>query len=250
MSIYILLLILLSSAAGTVTGFGTATIMVPLMVLMGYEFNQVLFFVGIIHLANGIWRLVSFREGFNLRLIGTFGLFGMIASVLGARMSFIVDQVLLTKIIAVFLMVYAVFLVWHKDFKLEYSNLNAILAGILSGFVAGISSMGGAIRAAFLAAFNLPKVVYLANSALLLVLIDSARVTTYFLEGERVENLVPLEVFAMDKYLALAICILVSILGVKLGAFIVDKVPQDKFRIGVAIFLFAMAVKLLVPVDF
>lgn len=242
--VLLLLLCFFASLAGTLTGFGTATIMVPIM-MFSFSAVEVLFFVGIIHWVNGLWRLVSFRKGFDLRLVMTFGLFGILASIVGAKFSFMVDQKLLIKIVAVFLITYSIFLFAHKEFSLKFSNLNAILAGIASGFVAGISSMGGAIRAAFLASFNLPKEVFLANSALLLVLIDTARVTTYFMEGARIENMISLRFFGLDVYFTLLGCILVSILGVSTGKLLINRVPEDKFRIVLAIFLIAVAIKLL-----
>lgn len=243
--ILLITLCFFASLAGTLTGFGTATIMVPLL-MFSFSAVDVLLFVGIIHWVNGLWRLVSFRKGFDLRLVMTFGLFGILASIIGAKISFVVDQTWLTKIIAVFLIAYSIFLFAHKEFSLKFSNINAILAGIASGFVAGISSMGGAIRAAFLASFNLPKEVFLANSALLLVLIDSARVVTYFTEGARIENMTSLEFFGLDIYFTLAVCVIASILGVSTGKLVIGRVPEDKFRFLLALFLIAVAIKLLI----
>jgi uncharacterized membrane protein YfcA len=38
----------------------------------------------------------------------------------------------------------------------------------------------------------------------------------------------------------------VSFAGVQAGKMIVDKIPQDKFRIGIAVFLLVIAVKLFI----
>ena len=98
--------------------------------------------------------------------------------------------------------------------------------------------MGGAIRSAFLTAFNLPKEIYLANSALLLAIIDTSRLATYFYESKGPGNLLGM------SYTTVIICILFSFIGVSLGKKIVDKIPQESFRVVIAIFLIAVAVKL------
>ena len=58
----IALLTLAASAVGTVTGFGTSTIMVPVL-LFYYPMPQVLLLVGIVHLAGNLWRMLFFPTG-------------------------------------------------------------------------------------------------------------------------------------------------------------------------------------------
>ena len=231
------LLILIASILGTITGFGTSTIMMPVLMFY-YPTAEVLFFVSIIHWFNALWRLILFRKGFDLKLVMSFGLVGMIAAYFGAKTFFIVDEVLIRKSIAGFLFAYAVFLGLNPKFKISFNYFTGSIGGALSGFVAGIFGMGGAIRGAFLSAFNLPKAIYLANSALLLILIDSSRLYSYFQEGLKLDNLLGL------SYIDLLVCVLVSFAGVQSGKMIVDKIPQDKFRIGIALFLLVIAVKL------
>lgn len=203
-----------------------------------YPTSEVLFFVSIIHWFNAFWRLLAFRKGFDLKLVLSFGLVGIIAAYFGAKTFFVVDEVLIRKSIAVFLFAYAIFLGLNPKFKISFNYFTGALGGVLSGFVAGIFGMGGAIRGAFLSAFDLPKAVYLANSALLLMLIDSSRLATYFNQGLRLEVLLGL------SYIELAFCVLISLLGVQAGKMIVDRIPQEKFRIGIAVFLLLIAVKL------
>ncbi|MDA0772814.1 MAG: sulfite exporter TauE/SafE family protein [Cyanobacteria bacterium] len=232
-------LIFIASLLGTITGFGTSTIMMPVLMFY-YPTAEVLFFVSIIHWFNALWRLILFRKGFDLKLVMSFGLVGMIAAYFGAKTFFVVDEVLIKKSIAVFLFAYAIFLGLNPKFKISFNYFTGALGGALSGFVAGIFGMGGAIRGAFLSAFDLPKAVYLANSALLLMLIDSSRLLTYFNQGLRFDHLLGL------SYMDLALCISVSFVGVQAGKMIVDKIPQEKFRIGIAMFLLLIAVKLFV----
>lgn len=231
------LLIFTASLLGTITGFGTSTMMMPVL-LFFYPTEEVLLFVSLVHWINAAWRLMVFRTGFDLKLVLSFGLVGIVAAYFGAKSFFVVDEVLIEKTIAVFLFAYAVFLWFNPQFKIKFSYWTGSLAGMLSGFVAGIFGMGGAIRGAFLSAFNLEKQVYLANSALLLMLIDTARITTYLNQGLSFENILGLAwwQFALSLFMAMA--------GVQAGKLVVGKIPQEKFRLGIAIFLLLIAIKL------
>lgn len=154
-------LVFLASGVGTVTGFGTSTIMMPVLMFF-FPTVEVLVFVSIIHWANALWRLILFRKGFDVKLVMSFGLCGIAAAYLGAKSFFMVDEVLMQKFISVFLFLYAAYLLLKPSFEVQYDMPTASAAGAISGFVAGIFGMGGAIRGAFLTAFNLPKDVYLA----------------------------------------------------------------------------------------
>mgnify|MGYP001577355496 CR=1 FL=1 len=55
------------SGVGTATGFGTSTIMIPVMVLYA-PLSVALLFVGTIHLCGDIWKVLLFRQGFDWKL--------------------------------------------------------------------------------------------------------------------------------------------------------------------------------------
>ena len=59
------LLTFCASAIGTATGFGTATIMLPVLALF-MPGATALLFVGIIHLAGDLWKVLLFKKGFTL----------------------------------------------------------------------------------------------------------------------------------------------------------------------------------------
>jgi len=67
-TILLCILTLVASAIGTATGFGTSTVMVPIMVLF-VPLPVALLFVGIIHLAGDVWKVLLFKRGVDLKLI-------------------------------------------------------------------------------------------------------------------------------------------------------------------------------------
>lgn len=117
---------------------------------------------------------------------------------------------------------------WHDDWfwHLYYY-------GARSPFIFGI---GGAVRGLFLTAFDLPKEVYIATAGAIALIIDTTRLTTYFVKGARLEHLL---------LWGLIVFIPASFSGAKIAQLIVNKIPQQHFRKIVAVFLFLVGIKLL-----
>jgi|SRR3989338_4820765 len=98
---YIASLTLIVATIGTITGFGTSTLMIPVLVIF-FSPVEAIFLVAIIHWFGNIWKVALFRSGFNMRLLLFFGVVGLGTSYLGALVSLSVDQSLLLSILGVF----------------------------------------------------------------------------------------------------------------------------------------------------
>ncbi|UCF05306.1 MAG: sulfite exporter TauE/SafE family protein [bacterium] len=232
---YLVLLTFIASGIGTLTGFGTSTVMVPVL-LSFLPLPQTLLLVGIIHWFGDIWKMALFRQGIRWKLILGFGIAGMITTFVGARIVTLKYDPLFTRILGGFLVGYVVFLYFKPAFKIRSSNSAAVTGGGLSGFFAGIFGIGGAIRSAFLSAFDLPKAVYIATTGAIAFIIDSTRLVTYFTSGVRLPR---------ELTWGLMLFVPVSFLGARTAKHVVNRIPQDRFRIVVAIFLLLVGLKLL-----
>jgi hypothetical protein len=155
-TIYITVLVFIASVVGTMTGFGISTIMIPVLLLF-YPLPQTLLFVGIIHWFGDIWKILLFRKGVNWKLIFGFGIPGIVAGFIGAELTFQISEAVLMRILGGFLLAWVAFILLEPDFRLAKNRRNMITGGTLSGFFAGIFGVGGAVRATFLTAFDLPK---------------------------------------------------------------------------------------------
>jgi uncharacterized membrane protein YfcA len=231
----ILAIVIIASGVGTMTGFGTSTVMVPIMLLF-YPLPQTLFFVGIIHFFGNVWKLLLFRRGLRWRLILSFGIPGIAATFLGASLVFNVSQTVLSRILGCFLVLYVIYLFVKSSFMVRPSLLYGACGGALSGFLAGVFGIGGAVRGLFLTAFNLPKAVYITTAGAIAIFIDTTRLATYFAEGARLPTLL---LYGLPVFIA------ASFLGAAIAKRIVDKIPQQYFRKIVAVFLLLMGIKLL-----
>ena len=91
------------------------------------------------------------------------------------------------------------------------------------------------MRGAFLSIFDLPKAVYIATVGAIGLAIDSARVTTYVFEGATLPT---------QLLWGFLLFIPASFIGAHFAKKIVDKIPQKRFRMVVAVFLLLVGIKL------
>ncbi len=234
--VFVLIVVVVAGMVGTLTGFGLSTIMIPVMVLF-YPLTEALLFVGIIHWFSDIWKLVLFRQGIRWRLILSFGIPGILATILGASLAFDISSTLLSRILGVFLLIYVVLLFVKNALQVSQSTAAGAVGGALSGFFAGIFGMGGTIRSVFLLAFNLPKAVYLVTAGAIALAIDTSRLATYLARGATLE---PRLAWGMLLFVP------ASFLGARLAKGLVDRIPQKHFRRVIAAFLLLVGLRLLI----
>lgn len=228
------LLTLAAAIIGTITGFGTSTLMIPVLVVF-FPPVEAIFLVAIIHWFGDVWKVVLFRSGFNWWLFLLFGAVGLATSYAGAYVSLGANEDLLLRFLGVFLAAYALFLIFQSKFKVPANNVVALTGGALSGFFAGMFGIGGAIRSAFLSAFDLPKAVFISTAGAIGLLVDSTRIVTYFAGGATLPQ---------ELWYGLLLFIPVSFAGAQIAKGIVDKIPQNRFRLVVAVFLLGIGIKL------
>ncbi len=231
---WITIVTIAASAVGTITGFGVSTVMVPIF-LFFYPLAETLLLVGVIHWFGDLWKMFLFKKGVNWKLLFSFGIPGIITGWYGATLVFKLSTIILTQIVGTLLVAYVIFITLKPKFQLKPTFGIAFWGGAGSGILGGISGVGGgALRAVILTAFNLPKEVYIFTSGLLGFVIDASRITTYIVEGTKI-----------PKHLILGMVVFIpaSLAGAKIGKVLADKIPQNKFRLVIAFFLFLIGVK-------
>lgn len=234
--LFISILTLIASFVGTLAGFGSSTIMLPIMALL-LPFPTALLLVGIIHFFDDLWEVFLFRQAVNWKLLLSFGVPGTIASYLGARLTIIEPQALVIRLLGLLLIFYAFLLIKKPEFKVSHKLTHAGTGGFLSGIIAGVFGIGGPVRAMFLSSFNLPKETYLFTSGAIALFIDPARLVTYIHGGTRLSE---------TLIWGLGIFVFISFLGSKLAKNYVDKISRQSFRRVIAVFLLLAGFKLLI----
>jgi len=233
-TILLTLISLIASCIGTVSGFGVGTILTPAL-LFFISFPQTILMAGIIHWFHDIWKVILFKGAVDWKLFFYFGLPAVIASFVGAQFLFISPNILL-KALGIFLVVYALTLLFFPDFKLPNTKPFAVAGGATAGFFAGIFGIRGAISSMFLSAFDLKKAMYLSTVGAISFMIDSSRILAYVYEGIELTYALKVD---------LAFMVVASLAGAWIGSRLVHQIPQDYFRRVVAAFLLLAGVRLL-----
>ncbi|MDP3954470.1 MAG: sulfite exporter TauE/SafE family protein [bacterium] len=222
----------ISEIAGTVIGFGSSTIFLPLALLF-VDFKTALVLVAFLHIFGNLGRIAFFRHRIDRRLIYIFGIPGVILAIPGALLVNHVPQDILKIALGLFLLLFALVSIIKPDFKFLANKANAIIGGGLSGFLDGLIGTGGALRGAFLTAFGLEKRMYIATAAVIALVADVTRIPIYFAGG-----------FLERKYYVyIPVLFVIAMAGSYIGKRIVNKIPQKMFRNIVLVVLAIIGLK-------
>lgn len=231
MDLLFLVAVFLSEIVGTIAGFGSATILLPVALLF-VDFKTALVLTALVHLFGNLGRMVFFRGRISWKVTSYFGVVGIFGSLMGALLVPRLDPALLEHGLGIFLIVYGIFALLKPSFRLKQTGGNMVTGGLSSGFLAGIIGTGGALRTAFLTAFRLPKAQYIGTSAAIAVAVDGIRIPVYMRDG----------LLSGDYFWALPLLFVLAIAGAYAGKKVALKIPQLIFgRIILACLILAGA---------
>lgn len=220
---------------GTVAGFGSSTIFLPLA-LFFVDFKTAIILVAIFHLFGNLARITFFRQGFDKRIILQFGVPGFLLSMLGAFLIGVLPQPLLKLILGIFLIVTSSSFLAKPGLKFPANTGTFIAGGSVTGFITALVGTGGALRATMLQGFNIEKVKYIATAATIALGTDITRIPVYLSQGFLVEQ----------YYLYIPFLFGVALAGSFLGRKIVGKINQEKFREAVLVAIILVSIKFIV----
>lgn len=155
---------LIAEIIGTMAGFGSSTIFLPLA-LFFVDFKTAIILVAIFHLFGNLARITFFRQGFDKKLIIQFGVPGVLFSLLGAFLIGVLPQPLLKLILGIFLVVTSTSFLVRPGLKFPANTGTFVAGGSVTGFITALVGTGGALRATMLQGFNIEKVKYIATAA-------------------------------------------------------------------------------------
>jgi len=226
-----ILLSVLAEIVGTIGGFGSSLLFVP---LAGFflDFHSVLGITALFHLASNISKITLFRKGFDKKLIITMGIPSVLFVLLGAYLSKLFDSRLLELILAIFLILISGVLLLFRKLVIRPTLVNSLGGGALSGFTAGLLGTGGAIRGLTLAAFDLKKDIFIATSAIIDLGIDFSRSVVYWSNGY---------IHRDDLYL-IPILVVVGFTGTYIGKIILARFSESLFKSTVLGLIFIIGV--------
>lgn len=213
------MLALLAEIIGTISGFGSSILFVPLASLV-LDFKIVLGITAVFHVFSNLSKIFLFQKGINKRIAIRLGIPAIIFVTLGAWLTNYIPQKEIELGMNIIICLLAIYLISGQQKNIQKSNANLYLGGSISGFLAGLIGTGGAIRGITLAAFNLEKDAFIATSALIDLGVDSSRAIVYITSGY----------FHQEHIILIPFLIAISILGSYAGKRILQYIPEKKFQ--------------------
>ncbi|MBL7944954.1 MAG: sulfite exporter TauE/SafE family protein [Flavobacteriales bacterium] len=224
-------LLLIAEVLGTIGGFGSSMLVMPIAGLL-LPFDQALGLTAVLHVFSNAAKMLLFRQAVSKRLLLTLGLPAIVGVLVGARLTYYLDESALALSLGLLLVLLSAFLLVKRSWKLRPTDRNAVLGGLVSGSIAGISGTGGAIRGITLAAFDLEKLVFVSTSAWIDMGVDLSRTVVYAAQGY----------VTSDVLNHLPVLAAASFAGTWIGRRLLKRIPQERFRVLVLSLVMAMGI--------
>lgn len=204
---------------GTVSGFGSSILFVPLASLF-FDFKTVLGITAVFHVFSNLSKIVLFKQGIKKDLAIKLGAPAIIFVIIGAYITTFLPTKSIELSMNILLVILAIYLLINFNKTLKQTDSNLYIGGIASGFLAGIAGTGGAIRGITLSAFQLSKEIFIATSAVIDLGVDFSRAIVYTNHGY----------FKKEHLFLIPFLIGISILGSYIGKLILKKTSEQTFR--------------------
>jgi uncharacterized protein len=226
---------LIAEIIGTMAGFGSSTIFLPLALLF-VDFKTAIILVAIFHLFGNLSRIIFFRQGFDRKIILQFGVPSVLLSLLGAFLIGVLPQPVLKLILGIFLIVTSLSFLAKPGLKFPVNTGTFIAGGSITGFITALVGTGGALRATLLQGFKIEKMKYIATAATIALATDVTRIPVYLSQGFLTEQ----------YYLYLPILFGIALAGSFTGRKIVRKIDQEKFRKMVLVVIILVSITFII----
>jgi uncharacterized protein len=221
-----------SEMVGTMAGFGSSTIYLPLASYF-LDFKTALVLVAIFHFFGNISRIAFFRHGLDKKVLLLFGIPSFVLSLLGATLVGNLSQTLLKFMLGIFLIVISATFLLRPKLAFPANAKSFVLGGGISGFIVGLIGTGGALRAALLTGLKMEKEKYIATAAVIALGTDATRIPSYISAG-----------FLPEQYhYFVPILFGTAVAGSYVGRKIVNRIDQDKFKKMVLIAIILASIK-------
>jgi uncharacterized membrane protein YfcA len=226
---------LIAEIVGTMAGFGSSTIFLPLALLF-VDFKTAIILVAIFHLFGNLSRIIFFKQGFDKKIILQFGVPSILFSLLGALMIGVLPQPVLKLVLGVFLITTSVSFLIKPELTIPANISTFIAGGSVTGFITALVGTGGALRATLLQGFNIEKIKYIATAATIALATDATRIPVYISQG-----------FLTEQYfIYIPILFGIAILGSFIGRRVVKRINQGLFRKIVLVAIILVSIKFII----
>jgi uncharacterized membrane protein YfcA len=218
---------IVAGAVASVAGFGIGSLLTPMLgTTVGTKVAVAA--VSIPHVIGTATRFWLLRGQIDRRLLVTFGLTSAAGGLTGALLQQRTSNVGLTIVFGVLLLFVAMSELTGLAKRMRFRGPAAWIAGALSGLLGGLVGNQGGIRSAAMLGVDLPRHAFVGTATAVALIVDGARLPVYLATTGN-------ELLAMWPTIVAATVGVV--VGTLFGHHVLSRIPEDKFRVVVAITL-------------
>ncbi|MHC4126727.1 MAG: TSUP family transporter [Planctomycetota bacterium] len=176
------------------SGFGLGTLLMPVFAVF-FPVEVAVAATAVVHLANNVFKLALVGRHADRAVVIRFGIPAVVAAFAGAAALGLIgglpsiadyawagrrcEITALKLVIAVLIIVFALFDLLPALRRLSVDRKYLPLGGVLSGFFGGLSGHQGALRSAFLVKLGLSSQGFIGTGVTVAVMVDVARLVVY-----------------------------------------------------------------------
>jgi uncharacterized membrane protein YfcA len=236
--LFLLAVIVVACIAGgtaAITGFGIGSLLTPLLALqLGTQLAVAA--VAVPHAAGTALRCARLRHAIDWPVLWRFGIPSAAGGLAGAVWQGELSNLILTRVLGGLLVLAGVSGLTNLAVRVHLGGPGAILGGLLSGFFGGLVGNQGGIRSAALLGTTLPPQRFVATATASALLVDAARLPVYLYHSA-------------GRLLEIGLIVALATIGVLAGTLygerVLRKLPEQRFRHIVSVFLVALGLTLL-----
>ena len=242
---------LISSGLTLFSGFGLGTLLMPVFAIF-FPVEIAIALTAIVHFLNNLFKLALLGKHADKTVVLKFGIPAFVTAFVGAKLLLMLSdleplasydllsghfEIMPVKtIIALLLVVFALFELLPKLGTVSFDRRYLPLGGALSGFFGGLSGNQGALRSAFLVRCGLSKESFIATGVVIACIVDFTRITVYgshLATAGKIENMPLLFAATISAFF-----------GAFIGNRLMTKVTMRTIQILVSGMLFGIALAL------
>jgi uncharacterized membrane protein YfcA len=233
--VFEVILVLVSIFGGgiaTIADFGIGSFIIPLLSLKTGT-GAAIIGVSIAHFLGTGFHFYTWREHVNRKVLLGFGLPSAAGGIIGAFLNSAIYNSILTIIFGSLLIFAGIMGLTGLTERLRFTGKVGWISGALSGLLGGLVGNQGGIRSASMLGFGLTAKEYIATAAGIALLVDIARIPIYVVLQSN-------EIIAIWQYIVFAT--IGVFIGTFLGGWLLRKIPEKVFRIGVSLIIYLVGI--------
>ena len=227
---------IIAGAVASIAGFGIGSLLTPVFGI-SVDTKIAVAAVSIPHVVGTAMRFWLLRGQVDRHLLVRFGLTSAVGGLTGALLQLRTSSLGLTMLFGGLLLFVAMSELTGLSKRMRFRGPAAWIAGALSGLLGGLVGNQGGIRSAAMLGVDVPRQAFVGTATAVALIVDGARLPVYLATAGR-------DLIMMWPMIAAATVAVIA--GTLFGHRLLIRIPEQRFRVVVALLLAVLGSAMLV----